>query len=82
MQDNNRQYRRAVSLYPELPSESRKASSLHENPLYENLLYENQTKGSTDERNSSIRRQVSEPARNPFASLKTNIVSRAESIKS
>jgi hypothetical protein len=80
MQDNKSdpQFRRAVSLDPRMTSPEEKTST----ELYVNPLYEDQSQQSSDERNSSIRRQHSEPARNRWTTLKTNAVSRTESIKS
>jgi hypothetical protein len=80
MQDNksDHQFRRAVSLDPRMTSPKEKTSTeLHINPLYED-----QSQEPSDERNSSIRRQHSEPARNRWTTFKTNALSRTESLKS
>jgi hypothetical protein len=80
MQDNKSDHRvrRTVSLDPKMTSPEEKTST----ELYVNPLYEDQSQKSSDERNSSVRRQQSEPARNRWATMKTNAVSRTESLKS
>jgi hypothetical protein len=80
MQDNKSdpQFRRTVSLDPRMTSPEEKTST----ELYVNPLYKDQSQQSSDVRNSSIRRQHSEPARSRWITWKTNIVSRTESIKS
>jgi len=66
--------RRTVSLDPTKMSsqQTNTSTGIHINPLFEDP-----NEGPTDDRNSSIRRQVSEPARNKIS----NIVTRAESLK-
>jgi hypothetical protein len=80
MQDNksDQQFRRAVSLDPRITLPEENTST----EIYVNSLDEDQSQKPSDERNSSIRRQHSEPTRNRWTTFKTNTVSRTESLKS
>ena len=76
---NERHFRRAVSLEPTMNSREREPSD--ERPIQVNPLFDRNLNQMPEERNSSLRRHVSEPARNQHR-IVSNVVTRAESIKS